>query len=107
MHRVFFLENFFSSFFFSFKTILFQNLTAMRDQFTRHLSYDATIQNTPYDYLSIMHYGKTAFSNNGLNTIEAKFDPNQPLGGKELTQLDAEEINRMYQCEKSRSKISS
>lgn len=72
----------------------------MASNFERHVSYDATIQDTPYDYKSLMHYGKTSFTMNGKVTIEAKFDKNQPLGGTVMTYWDEAELNKMYQCKK-------
>ena len=73
----------------------------MRSNFDKNEIHQADYQGTPYDYLSIMQYGKTAFKNNGINgnTMEGKFDPNQPLGGPTLSHWDKLELNRRYQCE--------
>jgi len=47
-----------------------------------------------------MHYGNTAFTTNGKETIASKFDPNRPLGGKTVSWLDRSELFKMYQCHK-------
>jgi len=59
---------------------------------------------TPYDYKSIMHYSKTAFSRGGRKpTIERKRYPNTKLGGRVMTKIDIEELKEMYQCSQRRS----
>ena len=52
----------------------------------------------PYDYNSIMHYTRTAWTKNGRNTMEAKNDPNLKLGGTKLTKYDILKLNLMYHC---------
>ena len=54
--------------------------------------------NAPYDYNSIMHYGRTSFSKNGKDTIQAKYDPYLDLGGSELSKYDIMKIKTMYRC---------
>lgn len=55
---------------------------------------------TNYDYMSIMHYDRKAFSQNGLDTMVPK-DRNY-LGRighrKGMTRGDAKRINNMYSC---------
>ena len=57
---------------------------------------------TPYDYQSIMHYGKKAFIQAQYaqgNTIEHKFDPLMEIGSSvELSKTDIKELNARYQC---------
>ncbi|RXM33299.1 High choriolytic enzyme 1 [Acipenser ruthenus] len=59
---------------------------------------------TPYDYGSVMHYGRQvflqyAFSSNGKPTIVPKPDPNVSIGrATQFSQTDIERINRLYNC---------
>uniref|UniRef100_A0A3P9PYR8 Metalloendopeptidase n=1 Tax=Poecilia reticulata TaxID=8081 RepID=A0A3P9PYR8_POERE len=57
---------------------------------------------TPYDFNSVMHYGKYAFSKNGLPTIIAKSDPT--LNWRRATQMsiyDIARVNTLYRCSES------
>lgn len=51
-----------------------------------------------YDYGSVMHYGKTAFSIDGSDTIIPKKDLNGEVMGQRLRMSgkDIERLNRMY-----------
>lgn len=50
-----------------------------------------------YDYGSIMHYGLTHFSRNGLATVRALQDTNQTIGQRNLPSAgDIESIARLY-----------
>ena len=54
-----------------------------------------------YDYASIMHYSRDAFSVNGQDTIVAK-DSNIPFGeAGELSPLDIAKANALYSCGES------
>ncbi|XP_041132054.1 high choriolytic enzyme 1-like [Polyodon spathula] len=54
---------------------------------------------TPYDYGSVMHYGRYAFSRNGRPTIQPIPDPNVSIGrATEFSQMDIERVNRLYNC---------
>ncbi|RXN17292.1 low choriolytic enzyme-like protein [Labeo rohita] len=56
-------------------------------------------QGTPYDYSSVMQYGRYAFSKNGLPTMIPIPDNNAALGtSTEMSQNDIIRINRLYQC---------
>ncbi|KAM8921418.1 embryonic protein UVS.2-like [Pelodytes ibericus] len=54
-----------------------------------------------YDYGSVMHYDRYAFSNtSGQATIIPKPDPTVPLGQTDgLSPLDVSKINKLYQCD--------
>ncbi|XP_034436944.1 uncharacterized protein LOC117759067 [Hippoglossus hippoglossus] len=54
--------------------------------------------NVPYDYSSVMHYGPTDFSKNGLNTISALLSTanmGQRIG---MSENDILKINKLYSC---------
>lgn len=53
----------------------------------------------PYDYDSIMHYGRKQFSKNGKDTIRALHDPKRPLGTTQgFSPTDLHEVNSLYDC---------
>ncbi|KAI3420994.1 hypothetical protein GPALN_014621 [Globodera pallida] len=77
--------------------VLMYCLTGMDSQFD---IVSSAIQDTlgePYDYRSIMHYGSSAFSRNGRNTLEAVVDEFTNIIGTvmELSEMD---IMKLYRC---------
>lgn len=63
---------------------------------------DTTTNGVPYDYWSVMHYGKNAFSNGNGSTIITKDPRFQDIIGQrlEMSPSDVEELNRLYKCGK-------
>uniref|UniRef100_A0A8C4H2V0 Metalloendopeptidase n=1 Tax=Dicentrarchus labrax TaxID=13489 RepID=A0A8C4H2V0_DICLA len=54
---------------------------------------------TPYDFNSVMHYGKYAFTKNNKPTIVAKGNPNLSFGhATQMSANDIARVNRLYQC---------
>ncbi|XP_030582082.1 high choriolytic enzyme 1-like [Archocentrus centrarchus] len=54
---------------------------------------------TSYDFNSVMHYPRTAFSRNGQPTIVAKSNPNLDFGrATQMSANDIARINRLYGC---------
>ncbi|CAH3142024.1 unnamed protein product, partial [Porites lobata] len=67
--------------------------------FNKYGTNFVTTFGTPYDYNSVMHYSRRAFSKNGQNTIVALSDPNIALGQRRgLSKIDAEEMSLRYGC---------
>ena len=57
------------------------------------------IEHKQYDFGSVMHYGKYAFTKNGQPTIEAISNPSQTFGQRNgASDLDIVEINALYNC---------
>lgn len=56
--------------------------------------------NTTYDYKSLMHYGPTAFSENGRRTIIPKDSRFRDIIGQReaMSEGDKQRINNMYKC---------
>ncbi|KAM3870107.1 hatching enzyme 1.2-like [Diretmus argenteus] len=56
-------------------------------------------QETSYDYGSVMHYHRYAFSKNGQPTMAAIPDPNVHFGtAGEMSHSDIDRLNRLYKC---------
>ena len=50
-----------------------------------------------YDYGSVMHYGRTAFSKNGLETITPKMSQDVTIGQRNgMSTTDIAELNAVY-----------
>ncbi|XP_030283303.1 high choriolytic enzyme 2 [Sparus aurata] len=74
------------------KNIMPDQLHNFRKQLTNNL-------NSPYDYGSVMHYGRYAFSEDGGPTIIPKPDPYIPIGQRDgPSLLDLHKINVLYNC---------
>uniref|UniRef100_A0A8C1VYW7 Metalloendopeptidase n=1 Tax=Cyprinus carpio TaxID=7962 RepID=A0A8C1VYW7_CYPCA len=61
---------------------------------------DTNNLNTPYDYSSIMHYGRTAFAiQYGKETITPIPNPSVQIGQRtEMSNIDIQRINKLYEC---------
>uniref|UniRef100_UPI0037E90FC0 uncharacterized protein n=1 Tax=Semicossyphus pulcher TaxID=241346 RepID=UPI0037E90FC0 len=54
---------------------------------------------TPYDFDSVMHHSKYAFTRNGRPTILARRNPNRVFGrASRMSRNDINRVNRLYQC---------
>jgi len=64
------------------------------------ISANSLNHSVPYDLTSVMHYGATYFTKNGLKTIQVKDITQENLIGKRagLTHRDRQIANAMYQC---------
>lgn len=60
----------------------------------------STTQETPYDYYSVMHFDKNAFSNGNGSTIITKSPELQDMIGQlmEMSEHDVTELNKLYKC---------
>ena len=69
-----------------------------RQDFKKETEYLDTL-GAPYDYGSIMHYGKYTFSANGKPTLTPLFDPKGTMGQRvDFSLLDVWKIIKLYQC---------
>ncbi|XP_033976381.1 meprin A subunit beta-like [Trematomus bernacchii] len=68
--------------------------------FDKQSNETTTTQGVPYDYWSVMHYGKDAFSNGNGSTIIIKDPKFQDVIGQrlEVSPKDALELNLLYKC---------
>ncbi|XP_062399981.1 hatching enzyme 1.2-like [Sardina pilchardus] len=70
--------------------------------------YDTNNLNTAYDYGSVMHYSRKAFSKNGNDTITPIPNPDVRIGQRrDLSEIDIVKINRLYECDDSSNVTSS
>ncbi|CAI5665732.1 high choriolytic enzyme 1 isoform X2 [Oreochromis niloticus] len=77
--------------------VLWENITpGMEHNFDK---INTLNQGTPYDYGSVMHYHKYAFSKNNQPTLVAIPDSNVEFGyATEISQTDILRLNRLYGC---------
>ncbi|XP_041815003.1 low choriolytic enzyme-like [Chelmon rostratus] len=60
---------------------------------------DTSNLNTPYDYSSVLHYGRNAFAKTGSETITPIPDASVPIGQRDgLSDIDIIKINKLYKC---------
>ncbi|VDO83028.1 unnamed protein product [Heligmosomoides polygyrus] len=71
-------------------------------QFEKVTPYEATTYDVPYDYKSVMHYGKNAFAKPGRISMETKDPRYQNIIGhaKDASPNDYKKICKIYGCEK-------
>uniref|UniRef100_A0A0N4ZGD3 Metalloendopeptidase n=1 Tax=Parastrongyloides trichosuri TaxID=131310 RepID=A0A0N4ZGD3_PARTI len=79
----------------------------IKDNYKMHItdmyySFEMKSLGIPYDYASIMHYRKTAFSKNGKNTIEAKKSKlyNKMMGHEAMFTFNDIKVLNYYYCRK-------
>ncbi|XP_075334843.1 hatching enzyme 1.2 [Odontesthes bonariensis] len=78
-------------------TIMWKNI--MPDYMHNFRKQATNNLNSPYDYNSVMHYGRYAFSEDGGPTIIPKPDPYIPIGQRDgPSALDLHKINVLYDC---------
>ena len=84
-----------------FITVNFENIESNKERnFERKTANEVSMYNTVYDYSSIMHYGKTAFSKNKKNTITTLDPKYQDVIGQrsQMSSGDVTRLKRMYKC---------
>ncbi|XP_026074833.1 high choriolytic enzyme 1-like [Carassius auratus] len=78
-------------------TIMWSNI--WKDRLRNFEKFKTNNLDTPYDYGSIMHFGKYAFSEDGEPTIVPKRNWNVKFGQRfGPSDLDIMKINNMYKC---------
>ncbi|KAL1255626.1 hypothetical protein QQF64_013687, partial [Cirrhinus molitorella] len=85
-------------------TINYENIIPGREHnFDKYSKNVTTTQDTPYDYYSVMHYDKNAFSNGNGSTIITKRPEFQDVIGQRLdmSEYDVIELNKLYKCNSS------
>ncbi|KAM9797844.1 uncharacterized protein ACB057_008878 [Neosynchiropus ocellatus] len=85
-----------------FVTIMFNNILEGSSQ-NFDIANGSSAQGVPYDYMSVMHYGKNAFSNgNGFTIITTDPEFQDVIGQRQaMSPRDVEELNLRYGCNDS------
>jgi hypothetical protein len=72
--------------------------TGMENNFNKYDNSFADTQNTPYDYGSVMHYERDAFTSNNLPTIEP-IESDVEIGQRIwMSPIDIHEVRLVYNC---------
>ncbi|XP_031553445.1 zinc metalloproteinase nas-15-like [Actinia tenebrosa] len=80
-------------------TIHWNNIKSGRDYNFRKYSHgQADTLNEPYDYGSIMHYPRKAFTRNGKETIVPKRSGVTIGQRRGLSRIDIRQLNKLYKC---------
>jgi len=83
----------------SYVRIRSENIQAgMENNFNKYTNSFVDTQNTPYDYGSVMHYERDAFSLNNLPTIEPIQSGAQIGQRVGMSPIDIEEVRLFYNC---------
>ncbi|XP_030641225.1 meprin A subunit beta-like [Chanos chanos] len=85
-------------------TIVWDNVEEGQEHnFNKYNQSEITTQGSPYDYSSVMHYGKDTFTNGNGSTIITKLPEFQDVIGQRLdmSYYDVVELNKLYQCNAS------
>ncbi|XP_078405724.1 hatching enzyme 1.2-like [Cetorhinus maximus] len=84
-------------------TIIKENI--LKGAWFNFVKLDTNNLGTPYDYSSVMHYGKFAFSKDHRSaTIVPKPNPNINIGQRfGMSTLDILKINKLYNCSKCKT----
>uniref|UniRef100_A0A667XM98 Metalloendopeptidase n=1 Tax=Myripristis murdjan TaxID=586833 RepID=A0A667XM98_9TELE len=78
--------------------ILLQNVIRGQEHNFRRIRNSRNL-GTPYDYNSVMHYGRFAFSSNRQPTIVPVPNPNVAIGrANQMSPTDILRVNRLYAC---------
>uniref|UniRef100_A0A3Q2QTX5 Metalloendopeptidase n=1 Tax=Fundulus heteroclitus TaxID=8078 RepID=A0A3Q2QTX5_FUNHE len=77
-------------------------ITGHENNFIKVGSNESITHGVPYDYMSVMHYSKDAFTNGNGSTIITTDPQFQQVIGQKLgmSPRDAEELNLLYNCSK-------
>ncbi len=76
-------------------------ILGMEHNFDKYNNTQVNTLNTSYDYASVMHYERDAFSSNGRPTIEP-LQPNVEIGQRyNMSTTDIEEVRIFYNCSSS------
>uniref|UniRef100_A0A672NFZ9 Metalloendopeptidase n=1 Tax=Sinocyclocheilus grahami TaxID=75366 RepID=A0A672NFZ9_SINGR len=85
-------------------TINYENIVkGYESNFNKRSENVSTTQESPYDYYSVMHFDKYAFSNFNGPTIITKSPEFQDVIGQlmEMSEYDVTELNKLYKCNSS------
>uniref|UniRef100_A0A667Y542 Metalloendopeptidase n=1 Tax=Myripristis murdjan TaxID=586833 RepID=A0A667Y542_9TELE len=78
--------------------IVLENVKCGKEHNFRKIE-DSRNLDTPYDYGSLMHYGRYFFSRNGQPTIVPVPDPDVCIGtARQMSPTDILRVNRLYAC---------